>query len=219
MVVSLQTAAHYSEVGIDGLLAELSAVRSAHAGLRDRCDYLALDNLLLARRADEAERLLAEERRCAATSGPIGSLLGWAPPVPADEDIVAALQARAEENVKLQHALFEQHRTHSRAHSVESLQRYACVRTLQRALAEAEAEAAALRSAMAALTSGRERERTAQRADLDGLRAICVELQQRCTAALDEVESNAELITRLRDRDREYRRWRTRLRRASTTAA
>ena len=82
-----------------------------HRALKQN-EYLRLDNVLLARRAAQMERQLEMATRATNVSL-IGSLLGWSAPEKDDlGDALAEVDARLEENAKLQHAFLEQQRDH-----------------------------------------------------------------------------------------------------------
>jgi hypothetical protein len=179
----------------------------------DQAERLALENLMLARRAAELERRLEDLRAANASSG-LSGLLGWSAPPPSHDDLDAELQARADENLQLQHAIFEQQREHEQQRKLHMHLCDADVALLRRALGEAEEEAENARAGIAAATAERVRERKEQRANVDALHAVCYELQLKCKTTLDELDENTKLIERLRERDLEHRRWRARLRHA-----
>jgi hypothetical protein len=197
----------------EGLLVSLVCARHERQAAVDQAERLALENLMLARRAAELERRLEDLRAANASSG-LSGLLGWSAPPPSHDDLDAELQARADENLQLQHAIFEQQREHEQQRKLHMHLCDADVALLRRALGEAEEEAENARAGIAAAISERVRERTEQRANVDALHAVCYELQLKCKTTLDELDENTKLIERLRERDLEHRRWRARLRRA-----
>ena len=197
----------------EGLLVSLVCARHERQAAVDQAERLALENLMLARRAAELERRLEDLRAANASSG-LSGLLGWSAPPPSHDDLDAELQARADENLQLQHAIFEQQREHEQQRKLHMHLCDADMALLRRALGEAEEEAENARAGIAAAIAERVRERTEQRANVDALHAVCYELQLKCKTTLDELDENTKLIERLRERDLEHRRWRARLRRA-----
>jgi hypothetical protein len=197
----------------EGLLVSLVCARHERQAAVDQAERLALENLMLARRAAELERRLEDLRAANASSG-LSGLLGWSAPPPSHDDLDAELQARADENLQLQHAIFEQQREHEQQRKLHMHLCDADVALLRRALGEAEEEAENARAGIAAAIAERVRERTEQRANVDALHAVCYELQLKCKTTLDELDENTKLIERLRERDLEHRRWRARLRHA-----
>ena len=197
----------------EGLLVSLVCARHERQAAVDQAERLALENLMLARRAAELERRLEDLRAANASSG-LSGLLGWSAPPPSHDDLDAELQARADENLQLQHAIFEQQREHEQERKLHMHLCDADVALLRRALGEAEEEAENARAGIAAAIAERVRERTEQRANVDALHAVCYELQLKCKTTLDELDENTKLIERLRERDLEHRRWRARLRHA-----
>ena len=92
------------------LLAQLAVARHERRLALDQRELLALDNLALARRVSEAERLLSEHR----SSYGLGKLFGWSTAEPGEAEGAAQMElhARADENLQLQHALFDQAHDH-----------------------------------------------------------------------------------------------------------
>ncbi|KOO22385.1 hypothetical protein Ctob_003537, partial [Chrysochromulina tobinii] len=187
----------------EGLLVSLVCARHERQAAADQAERLALENLMLARRAAELERRLEDLRAANASSG-LSGLLGWSAPPPSHDDLDAELQARADENLQLQHAIFEQQREHERQRKLHMHLCDADMALLRRALGEAEEEAENARAGIAAAIAERVRERTEQRANVDALHAVCYELQLKCKTTLDELDENTKLIERLRERDLEH---------------
>ena len=180
--------------------------------LHEQREYLALDNLLLARRMAEAERKL----EAAAKGSGLFSRL-FAPSSSSAELLDAAsahLDARTDENVQLQHALFQQQLEHTRALAQSRSGRQAEVDLLRRELSEAEAEAEVERVAGAASAAAAEHQLRAQQSQLDRLCATCLELRARCEATMSELDVSNRANARLRERDEAHQQWRARLRRA-----
>ena len=197
------------------LMAELAAARTERQAALDQREWLALDNLLLARRTAEAERQLEQAR---ATAMGLPGLLGWQSASPSmDTEMAAELEARATENVQLQYALFEMQRDHKRMRNEEGQRHAVCVAVLCQALVEAEAiierqGTMAAAAASAALVAEQEREE--QHARMDAMHVLCQELKRQCATAIDEVESSAQVVARLKERELVHRRWRTKLQHA-----
>ena len=173
-------------------------------------EFLALDNVILARRAAEAERQL-ERERCGHTGGTsiMGALLlGWTSAKEQQElDAAAELRARADENVQLQHALFEQQHEAQRSQHAQAVRGGACVSLLRRALAETEAELEVERTAMIAAATEHARGRNEARQSLEALHSVCRELRERCASALDELEASGATIASMRVRESEHAKW------------
>ena len=133
----------------------------------DSSEFLALDNLLLARRAAEAEQQLERERRRASGGGTsiMGSLLlGYSSAKEQQElDAAAELRARADENVQLQHALFEQQRESQAALRAQAVRGGAYLSLLTRALGEVEVEMQIGRAAATSLARCSRRSSVADR--------------------------------------------------------
>lgn len=179
-------------------------------------EYLALDNLLLQRKTAELERRLEIAAMQNTAGGSfVGALLGF--PKVQDRALVdsaAELQARADENLQLQHELFEQRRKQASEAAALEKKRAALERTLRQALAEAEAELKEARVQAAAEAVGAEKQLAEQRANLESLHAVCMELRLKCASTLDELEASQGMISKLRQRDVEHQEWRARVRRA-----
>ena len=191
------------------MTAEVLALREAVALARhDRRqallarEKLALDNVLLAQRAANAERQLA----AAQEPGRLSSLLGWGRSAPGGDPVADELAARADENVQLQHALFGQQRESEQALATQDREMRVASSLLRAELAAA--EGAALQAAAEAERTGFERGRANQRAAIDELHAVCLELRLRCASMVDELEANAESLQRHREREAAHRRWR-----------
>jgi hypothetical protein len=180
-------------------------------------EYLALDNLLLQRKTAEMERRLeiATLRNTPAGSL-VGSLFGF-PSAQQDRalhDSAVALQARADENLQLQHELFEQRRQHAAENEAYAETSAALERTLRHALAETESELRDVQAVAAADAEEAERQLAEQRSNLESLHGVCLELRLKCAATLDELEASHGVVARLRQRDAEHQEWRARVRRA-----
>ena len=108
----------------EGLLVSLVCARHERQAAVDQAERLALENLMLARRAAELERRLEDLRAANASSG-LSGLLGWSAPPPSHDDLDAELQARADENLQLQHAIFEQQREHEQQRKLHMQMQFA----------------------------------------------------------------------------------------------
>lgn len=104
----------------------------------DEREYLALDNLLLARRLADLEHQTVQ--RSCTNAGGFAALLGWSAKQEAEATSNAELHARAHENVQLQHALFEERRVHARSSSEHAREREASIAALRMALVDTEAQ-------------------------------------------------------------------------------
>ena len=178
-------------------------------------EYLRLDNVLLARRAAQLERQL--EAAMARPSGGrlISTLLGQ--PVAQNQELADALaevDARLDENMKLQHAFLEQNMEHNQRVAELMAQHRAQTRLLCASLREAEAEAECRAAAAAAATREHSRVTEQHRNKIHTLNAVCLELRSKCASAFDELEVANKMVLRLRERDAEHEAWRARVRRA-----
>ena len=202
-----------AQASADAILPALALARHERQAALDRAECLAMENLLLARRAAEAERHL-EEFRAARSSGSLSALLGWSSSLPIDATMEAELRARTDENLQLQHAIFEQQREHVAQLNHNLLQSQANVTLLLESIADAERDAALAWASYHRVKIEQEREAGAHLANTAALRRICDELSCKCASTLDELQESASIIERLRERDHDHRRWRARLARA-----
>lgn len=179
-------------------------------------EYLALDNLLLARRAAEAERQLERERRSHTVGGQsiMGSLLlGWSASRQEQEvDTAAELKARADENITLQHAIINQQQDAQVALKAQAHRGGACISMLKRALRDADAEVLALTNEARTSAVEHARAREDSRQSVETLHGVCRELRSRCASTLDELEASSATIAQLKHREGELQKWKASVR-------
>ena len=180
-------------------------------------EYLALDNVLLARRAAEAERQLERERasREGATSIMGAMFLGWSSArEQSEEDTAVELRARADENLQLQHALLEQQREAQSALHTQAVRGGAYLSLLRRELDEVEAQLAAGRAELKRATDEHTRGQQESKQSLEALHGVCRELRSKCASTLDELEASGQTVAKLKQRDAEHQQWKAKVKEA-----
>ncbi len=168
-------------------------------------EKLALDNVLLAKRAAEAERQLAFTQE----PGRLRALLGLGSPR-ADAETLAELHARTDENAQLQHSFFDERRRHEEA-LADMAQQMDLTASLLRGEVRG-AEEGGERAAGAAADEGYTRGRADHRKALNDMQGVCLELRLKCAQLVDELEVANEAIGKYKEREGKVRKWKAQLR-------
>ena len=182
----------------------------------DENEFLALDNLMLARRTAELEKRLELATLRDSTGG--GSLtralFGFSSSAQQQllEDAATQLHARADENLQLQHMLFEQQRDALAERERQVAAAAAAELALRATLADTEAEETRVRTKAAAEAADAARVIGEQRSNIDSIHSVCLELRLKCEATLDDLEASNAAVDVLRQRDAEHQEWRARVR-------